>query len=228
MKFLTTTFKTIWNFVDSLNTQTKTLIIFIIAVLGFLQYSKYLNENIIVDFIKKTEQMEQKADKYTIKIAPKIQDCIKYIQKEDTDCYSVLLLNYHNSKKSIQGIRYLYLNCIAESSKGIYDSPLKQFWSELEYIYYQDELSRIHNQGYLRINNVDDVKQSFPKLYSQLKISGAQSAAFYPIEGIDSSIGIIVVLYKHKKQYNLGYYNSIISPQIQKLSTILDYPNINF
>lgn len=226
MKILLTVLKKSWNFIDSLNTQTKTLIIFIIAVLGFLQYSKRLNENIILDYVEKQEQIDQKADQYTIQIAPKIHDCIQNIQKSDPDCFDVLLLNYHNSKKSLQGIRYLYLNCIAESPKGIDDSPLKQYWSELEYIYYQDELSRIHNQGYLRINNIESIKTNFPKLYQQLNASQAVAAGFYPIEGVNNSIGIIIVLYKQPKQYTLGYYNSIISPSIQKLSTILDYPNI--
>lgn len=228
MKILTTTLKNIWNFIDSLNTQTKTVIIFIVIVLCFLQYSKKLNENIILDYIKKNEQIEQNADNYTIQIAPLIHDCITSIQKEDKDCYDVLLLNYHNSKKSIQGIRYLYLNCISESTQGIDDVPLKQYWSELEYIYYQDELSRIHSQGYLRVNNIDSIKTTFPKLYSQLYASQAKAAAFYPVEGINSSIGIVVLLYKQPKVYRLNYYGSVIAPSIQKLSTILDYPNLNF
>lgn len=227
MKILTTTLKKVWNFIDQLNSQTKTLIIFIIMLLFVMYFNQHSNKNIILDFIKQNEQIESKADQYTIKIAPKIQECITIIQKSDPDCYDVLLLNYHNSKKSIQGIRYLYLNCICESSKGVNDQPLKQYWTELEYIYYQDELSRIHNQGYLRIDNIEHIKYEFPKLYNQLAFSKAKSAAFYPIEGIDSSIGIIVILYKDTKKYNLGYYNSVISLQIQKLSTILDYPNVN-
>lgn len=84
----------------------------------------------------------------------------------------------------------------------------------MEYIYYQDELSRIHNQGYLRINNIESIKTNFPKLYQQLNASQAVAAGFYPIEGVNNSIGIIIVLYKQPKQYTLGYYNSIISPSI--------------
>ena len=227
MKILITTLKKAWNFIDQLNSQTKTLIIFIIMLLFVMYFNQHSNKNIILDFIKQNEQIESKADQYTIKIAPKIQECITIIQKSDPECYDVLLLNYHNSKKSIQGIRYLYLNCICESPKGINDSPVKQYWNELEYIYYQDELSRIHNQGYLRIDDVNNIKSEFPKLYVQLISSQAKSAAFYPIEGIDNSIGIIIVLYKKPKKYNLGYYNSVIALQIQKLSTILDYPNVN-
>ena len=220
--------KKLWNFVDSLNNQTKTLLIILLCTLFIVFYTKSSNKIILSDYIDKMEQIEHNADKYTIKIAPKINECITTIQRDDKDCYNVLLLNYHNSKKSIQGIRYLYLNCIAESPKGIEDDQIKQFWTELEYMYYQDELSKIHNQGYLRVEHIDSIKSNFPKLYKKLLISEAQSAAFYPIEGVDSSIGMIVVLYRKPKVYSLGFYNRYISPQIQRLSTLLDYPNLKF
>jgi hypothetical protein len=45
-------------------------------------------------------------------------------------------------------------------------------------------------------------------------MSEAKSAAFYPIEGIDNPIGMIVVLYRKPKIYSLGFYNRYISPQI--------------
>ena len=54
----------------------------------------------------------------------------------------------------------------------------------------------------------------------------AKAAAFYPIEGIGGSIGMIVVLYPKKKEYYLGYYNEVISRQIQALSSLLDYDNM--
>jgi hypothetical protein len=57
------------------------------------------------------------------------------------------------------------LNCIVETPKGIEDEPVKRFWNDLEYIYYEDELSRIHNSGYLRVDDINSIKTTFPKLY---------------------------------------------------------------
>lgn len=219
--------KKCWNFIDRLNDQTKTFIIIICIILFINFYSKNLSESILTDYLYKLEKIDKDADKYTMKISPKINECINSIQRDDPDCFNVLLLNYHNSKKSLQGISYLYLNCIVESPKGINDNYIKQYWKDLEYMYYQDELSKIHNQGYLRIENVDSIKYTFPKLREKLIMSEAKSAAFYPIEGVDNPIGMIVVLYRKHKVYSLGFYNRYISPQIQRLSTLLDYPNIN-
>ena len=93
-------------------------------------------------------------------------------------------------------------------------------------MYYQDELSKIHNQGYFEIGNIDSVKTQFPKLYKLLLISDAKSAVFYTIEGVESPIGIIIILYKNPRKFNKNNYDSYISSQIQKLSTLLDYPNL--
>lgn len=227
MSSLVTVLKRVWNFIDQLNTQVKSLIIVILV--GVIM-SALINQNsktIIKDYLNQTEQQDQLADQYTMKVAPKLHECVQTIANLDQDCYNVLLLNYHNSKKSLQGIRYVYLNCMIECPKGINDEQVKEYWSDLEYIYYQDELSKIHNQGYLRISNIEDIKTTFPKLYKKLQISGAVSAAFYCIEGVNNPIGMVIVLYKKQKFYSSGYYSEYISPYTQKLSTLLDYPNLN-
>lgn len=226
MNILVITLRKVWNIIDKLNTQVKTLIIMILGILFMMFYTKMLNDSIISDYLEKLEKIDQRADQYTIEIAPKIQQCIDAIQRDDQNCENVLLLNYHNSKKSLQGIRYLYLNCIIESQKGIHTDQVKQYWSDLEYMYYQDELSKIHNQGCFKIENIDSVRNHFPKIYRLLLISDAKSAVFYSIEGIESPIGMIVVLYKEPRKFNSNSYNNYTLSQIQKLSTLLDYPNL--
>ena len=220
--------KRVWNFVDQLNTQLKTIIIVVLVVLLTGFYFNETTKNILSDYIETREKEDQKLDKYTIEIAPKIHQCIQLIAEEDEDCFNVLLLNYHNSRKSLQGIRYLYLNCIAEAPKGIENEQVKQYWSDLEYIYFQDELYKIHRSGFLRIQNIENVRQTLPKLYKKLVISEAKAAAFYPIEGVESPIGMIVVLYKEPMTYQLGSYQKELLPHIQKLSTLLDYPNLSY
>lgn len=219
-------FKKVWNFVNRLDSQLKTVIIIILFFcIGYPQIVKQ-NKDALINYFELAEKQNLEDENYALKMSHYINEYIYNIQKGDPDCYNVLLLNYHNSQKSLQGFRYLYLNCLTESPKGIDSENLKVYWSNLEYIYYEDELNKIRNNGYLRIENVDSIKASFPKLHKNLQVSNAKAAAFYPIEGIDSPIGMVIVLYKKQKSYSLGYYNSNIAPWIQKLSTILDYQNV--
>lgn len=218
--------KKIWNFVNDLNSQVKTIII--IALFFWITYPTLINQNqeAIIDYIQRVEKQDLEDENYALNMAHYINEFVYNIQKSDFDCFNVLLLNYHNSQKSLQGFRYLYLNCITESPKGIIDEPLKQYWNNLEYIYYEEELTRIRNNGYLRVEHIDSIKTLFPKLYKKLLVCDAKAAAFYPIEGINSPIGMVVVLYKQPKKYSLGFYNKNVAPWIQKLSTILDYQNV--
>ena len=76
------------------------------------------------------------------------------------------------------------------------------------------------------MDTIENYYRTFPNLAALLEESGAKSAAMYPIAGIDGPIGMIVVIYPVTKEYYLGYYNSVIAPCIQPLSTLLDYNSI--
>lgn len=218
--------KKVWNFINKLDSQLKTVIIIILFFCLGYPYLIKQNREALIKYFECVENQNIEDEQYTLKMAHYINECVYNIQEEDQDCYNVLLLNYHNSQTSLQGFKYLYLNCLTESPKGIDSESLKQYWTNLEYIYYEGELNKIRNNGYLRVEDVDSIKTTFPKLYKRLIICEAKAAAFYPIEGFDNPIGMIVVLYKHPKKYSLGFYNRNISPWIQKLSTILDYQNV--
>lgn len=173
---------------------------------------KYYNQEVIKDYVEVIEDQERAAEEYTLELAPFINECVLEIQKNDADCQNVLLLNYHNSKKSLQGFRYLYLNCITEKPKGLDSEPVKMYWHELEYIYYEDEISRIHDNGSLLINHVDSIKNSFPKIYRKLISCNAKAAAFYPMEGVRTPIGMIIVLYKEPNHLHDSEYINNVSP----------------
>lgn len=204
--------KKIWDFINGLNSQLKTAIIVVMLLGTGFVYMKYYNQTVIKDYIEVVEDQERAAEEYTLELAPFINECVLEIQKNDEDCQNVLLLNYHNSKKSLQGFRYLYLNCITEKPKGLDSEPVKMYWHELEYIYYEDEISRIHDNGSLLVHNVDSVKKSFPKIYRKLMSCNAQAAAFYPIEGVRTPIGMIIILYKEPNILHDSEYINNVSP----------------
>lgn len=213
--------------IDKIPGVIKTFIIVILFGVLLINYIKTQNERILRQYTLFTEIKEQKAEEYTLATASDINNCINDIAIKDTAAYNVLLLSYHNTQKSLQGYRYLFLNCLTEKPKGLEGETLKEYWTNLEYIYYEDELSKIHNQEYLRISNIEKIRSTMPKIYKRLKMSGAKAAAFYTIEGVKNPIGMIVVLYNTPKTYYVGYYPEVVAHDIQKLAVILDYQNVN-
>ena len=93
---------------------------------------------------------------------------------------------------------------IPDNEKGL----LRQQWNKLDYIYYADELSKIHNQGIVYIEDLESMRIYFPKYYYILKASGAKAATFFTLEGYNSAIGLVVILYAMptKPQYNRNIF----------------------
>lgn len=63
-------------------------------------------------------------------------------------------------------------------------------------------------------------------MYRLVKASDATAVTFFTIEGKESPIGLIVLLYKNPKKYNLNY-PKVVLPSIQKISILLDYESKN-
>ena len=67
----------------------------------------------------------------------------------------------------------------------------------MDYVYYVDELEKLHNQEIVQISNIKEMEDYLPKLYRLVKSSDAKAVSFYVVEGKKSPIGIIVILYKN-------------------------------
>lgn len=212
-------------YINKLPSCAKTCIIIVLCGLIFINYIQYQNRDILKQYNIFTQEKEQIAEDYTFETASAINRCVSDISKKDTLCYNVMLLNYHNTQKSLQGYRYLYLNCLTEKPKGIEYEPLRDYWSNLEYIYYEDELSKIHNCEYLVIKHIDDIRFTMPKIYKKLKISGAEAAVFYTIQGKRNPIGLVIILYDKPLVKDVSKSMIYIFTDIQKLALLLDYEN---
>lgn len=191
-----------------------------------VNYFDLKNQEFTRDYYNYVLDRQKAEEQYTIEMAPLINQCVYAIAEKDTACSDVLLLTYHNTKKTLQGFSYVYLDYLTEIINKPEQRSLKNEWKDLEYIYYEDELSKIHNNSYLQITNIDDILQGFPKLYERIVNCRVKSAAFYPIEGTAGTLGMIIIFYNEPKTWPTNYYKTTISQSAQKLSSILDYYNI--
>lgn len=218
--------KQLYDLINGINPTVKTLII--MGLIGIIVGSaiKYHTEGILEDYAQKAITEKKIAEEYTQTISPMVNEYIQEILLKDRDASNVILLNYHNTLTSSHGLSYRYLTALTEKKRGIDSKNCLRVWRELEFINYEEEFAKINSNQYLRMDDVDSYSAKFPKITELLRMCNAKAAAFYPIQGIEGSIGMIVILYPHKKEYYLGYYNEVISRQIQALSSLLDYDNM--
>lgn len=218
--------KYLWELINKIHPETRSLII--IILFGWILYSQ-----ITVETAKQIEEKHiqeivnnKKAEQYSKEKAIDINQQVQQIAEIDKDAFDVLLLNYHNNTQSLQGYKYLYLSCLTEAPRSLDTPTLKQQWNKLDYIYYADELAKIHSQSFVKFENIDNMKRSLPKLYRLVNASEAEAISFFTIEGHESEIGLIIIFYKEPKKYDYKYAGLIL-PHIQRLALLLDYDKLN-
>ena len=214
--------KQTWELINKVHPETRSLII--ILLFGWILYSQITTETANQIAWKHNQEIidSKKAEQYSLETAIDINEQVQSIAEIDKDAFDVLLLNYHNNTQSLQGYKYLYLSCLTEAPRSLDTPTLKQQWNRLDYIYYADELYKIHSQSFVKFEDVEKMGKTLPKLYRLVKGSEAEAISFFTIEGHDNQIGLIIILYKQPKTYDYKYAGKIL-PHIQKLALLLDY-----
>ena len=214
--------KYLWELINKLHPETRSLII--ILLFGWILYSQITTETAkqIEEKHKQEIVNNKKAEQYSKETAVEINQQVQSIAEIDKEAFDVLLLNYHNNTQSLQGYKYLYLSCLTEAPRSLDTPTLKEQWNKLDYIYYADELSKIHNQSFVQFNNIEQMRVTLPKFYRLVKASDAASISIFTIEGFNQQIGLVIVFYNEPKVYDYNYTKNIL-PHIQKLALLLDY-----
>ena len=219
--------KQLWTFIESIPNSVKTIII--IVFLGVILSYRIVNsfETCIRNINQKNSIEMQEEEKYAMEMAEPINQCLKEISEKDKDTYDVILLTYHNTKKTMQGFSYIYIDYLTDYKTDPSKPKVNKFFKELDWMYYSDELKTLQDQSYYKCNNLSELQEKYPKLYYDVfQELNPKALAIYNIQGLDSSLGLLVILYDKPKKYYLGYSNTVIYPYLQQLASILDYNNI--
>ena len=217
--------KYLWGILNKIKPETRNVII--IFLFGWILYSQIIGET-GHQIQQKFEQEiieNKKAEQYSKETAVELNRQIQAIAEIDKDAFDVLLLNYHNNTQSLQGYKYLYLSCLTEAPRSLDTPTLQKQWNKLDYIYYADELAKLHRQSFVSFPDIEKMGLQLPKMYRLVKASDAEAISFFTIEGHDNPIGLIVVFYKEPKIYDKTYAGRIL-PHIQKLALLLDYEKV--
>ena len=218
--------KKCWELLNKINPETRSLII--ILLFGWILYSQITSETAkqIEEKHRQEIAKNKKAEQYSMNTAIEINEQIQLIADKDKNAFDVILLNYHNNTQSLQGYKYLYLSCLTEAPRTLDTPALKQQWNKLDYIYYADELAKIHGQSFVQFEDIEQMGRNLPKLYRLVKSSDAQAVSFFTIEGHNSQIGLVVLFYKEYRKYDYQFARGIL-PCIQRLAILLDYEKVN-
>ena len=195
----------------------------LVVMLMIVFHTNLINMDVVRYLMEKERIEKMEAERYTEKVTPTIKSELRYILMSDLSASNVILLNYHNNNHSSQGFSYKYITYLTEELRD--DERMhEEDFKELSYISYGEELNKIHNIKYLKVDSLGEIKTTYPKLYRKLRNCDAKGAVFLPINGVDQPTGMVVILYKHEvPKYKMGFYARSFSSGTQRLAIILDY-----
>ena len=218
------TLKTIWDWLSKLSPDFLRLIIIILILFVFVNYNVNGIKQLFVQQINTEEKLKQDREKYTVEITPKISKLIYDIRSSDKKVSNVLLLNYHNTLVSSHGLAYKYLTGLYEDFQGDNTKPCINDWKELDYMNYGEEIQKITTARFLLMKDIQEYKYTYPKFVYLLEKANKKSAVFCPIMGVDSSVGMIVVLYNDTiTEESIDNLKLKIGQVLQPLAVLLDY-----
>ena len=111
-------FEVVYNKINKLGPNTKSIIIIILAVICLIFSTKSITLQALQEYhIQQTEE-KMLAEEYTRIITPYINEYCQKILDLDEDATNVILLNYHNTLTSSNGLSYKYLTSISERRRG--------------------------------------------------------------------------------------------------------------
>lgn len=212
----------LWLTIDRIPTTLKTAIIFLTSIAIFYLGTDYITSNTVSEVFFKVKENKKESEDYTKSIAPKINAEVNAILNSDTNISNVLLINYHNSTESINGLSYLYMTTLTEAYS---DSSIKKEWREVYYIDYASELDKIHKKTSTVINT--NCSNKFPLLSKRLKYCNSNYSVWFTLKGVTSEIGVLVIIYKNEPPLDITYYSKNILGSVNRLTTLLDYENRN-
>ena len=218
--------KQVYEFINGINPTTKTLIIILLVGIIVGSIIKYHTNNILKDYIEYTQDEKKIAEDYTQTVAPMINEYVQEILIKDQDATNVILLNYHNTLTSTHGLSYRYLTALTEQRRGAEAKNCVRIWKELEFINYDEEITKINNTSGLHIADISNSYTEFPKITELLQLSKAKSASFYPIHGIGGPVGMLIIIYQTETDHARNHQDYHASREIQALSSLLDYNNL--
>ena len=172
------------------------------------------------------KQDKQDREQYVVDITPHVNRLVQNILNIDPNADNVVLLNYHNTLLSSNGLSYKYLTAICEQFQGRDSKPCIHEWKELDYLNYGEEIQKINAQKYMILEDDDAGLRDFPKFVWVMHNSGIKTACFYPIIGVKGPVGMLVIGYRGvQTPIDLEYFRRVIYPTIQPLASFLDYDN---
>ena len=145
------------------------------------------------------------------------------LQKTSAD--RVALFEYHNGGYNLTGMPFLHFSLsICRNNYGVDD--LSKDFNDILVSSVPDFVKELDQNEIVYIQDIENLRATFPRLYKELVEDGIKQVLFCNIEGINDPVGILMLAFKTADTNLNRKIRKEIFKKVQKISTMLDYKNI--
>ena len=135
------------------------------------------------------------------------------------------IFEYHNGGYNLTGLPFLHFSLAVQRNRLGVDELSKDFDNVLVSSV-PDFIESLNKTDINYIDDISQIKETFPRLYRELKDDKMQSAIFCNLEGVDDEVGFLMLGFKSKPINNKSKIQRELFKKVQKISSYLDYKNL--
>lgn len=135
-----------------------------------------------------------------------------------------MVCEYHNGGCNFSGLAFYRMSATVEVTTYCTPDVSKQYEAIMS-SQIREIITDAEEKGIIYIKNLKESKYSYQFLRDTLIPVGTKQVILLPISGTKTSLGLLIIGFNHAKPINEEKIKSVVIPEIQKISSILDYKN---
>lgn len=143
----------------------------------------------------------------------------------DTGANRALLFEFSNGSSNLAGLPFLFVNATSESV-SLGTSSVVTSYQRVNICLLADFIFELETKGYYHVDNIEDIKNIYPAMYSLLKRDNVTSVTAYAIYGVNEVIGYIIIHSINGKILSRGNVLPQVAEAAQRVSALLSFDDL--
>lgn len=225
---MTELFKFLSQLVTNYGVTFAVLFLLIIIILFGLYFIIKTFPDVIRKYIEgkliESNEVHRKGNLKRKNISPKILNLLSNLVV-DTKSDRALLFEFSNGTSNLAGLPFLFLNATTESL-SIGTSSIAQIYQRINISLFAKFISELEDNGYFYVEDIEEIKDTYPMIYAYMKPNDAKSMLFYSIYGVDVTLGFIVITTVGDKTFERKDVLPWVAESAQMISSLLNFEEL--
>lgn len=173
--------------------------------------------------LEKEKEAHIEGNKFRKKFTKEVHEILEEVAYE-TDADRALVFEFSNGTSNLVGLPFLFMSAAAEVVMPNVQ-PVSALYQKVNISIAAKFLLSLEEHGYIYIEDLQKDKDAYPILAYLMLPNNAKSALFYSLQGVDETIGFIVITTVTSSNKILDKYESIpvVARAAQKVSTLINF-----